>query len=210
MRSIITILLFSLSLACIAQPSGYTKLQDVSAFKTKLSTANSKIKNIASDFKQIKNLSLLSEKITSKGKFYYQEEDNVRIEYTTPYEYLLVMSGNKLLIKDEAKTNRINTGGSKMMQSVNGVMIDCMRGTVFANPDFETTAYTNSKNYLLAMTPTTPEMKQLFERIDVYFSKDGLDVNKLVMTEIGGDYTSMEFFNIRHNTSLNESLFKTK
>ncbi len=210
MRRVFTAILLFISLATYAQPKGFKALQDISAFKTSLAASNSNKSDISSDFKQVKNLSLLSEKISSKGKFYYKKEDKVRIEYTSPYQYLLVMNGNKLLIKDEQSTNKINTGNSKMMQSVNRIMMDCMRGTVFSNPDFKAKAYTNGQSYLLTMTPITSEMKQLFESIDVYFDKNGLDVTKLVMNEVGGDYTSMQFSNVRHNTSLNETLFKTK
>lgn len=210
MRSIFTAIFLITSVVAIAQPKGFSDVQNVSAFKADLSKANNSISDISSDFIQVKNLSLLSEKIKSKGKFYYKKEDKVRIEYTSPYSYLLVMSNNKMLIKDEQSTNKINTGNSKMMQSVNRIMMDCMRGTVFSNPDFKVKPYTNGQQYLLVMTPTTAEMKQLFESIDVYFDKTKLDVSKLVMNEQGGDYTSMQFSNIRHNTSLNETLFKTK
>ncbi|MBZ0098828.1 MAG: outer-membrane lipoprotein carrier protein LolA, partial [Taibaiella sp.] len=115
-----------------------------------------------------------------------------------------------MMVQDEQKSNKINTGNSKMMQSVNRVMIDCMQGTVFSNPDFKTTAYHNNSRYLLTLAPVSAEMKKLFEQIDVYMSKTNMDVVRLVMTETGGDYTNMEFYNTKHNSSLNESLFKVK
>ena len=96
-----------------------------------------------------RNLSLLSEKIKSKGKFYFKKEDKVRIEYTAPYAYLVVMNGGQLTIKDEQKTSKINTKNSKLMQSVNRIIIDCMRGTVFQNSDFKVSAYENGQNYLI-------------------------------------------------------------
>lgn len=211
MRSITLFILLFLSVTVTAQPAGYKKLDDVNGFRTSLAKTQAAVNNISSDFKQVKNLSLLAEKIQSKGKFYFMKEDKVRIEYIEPYSYLVVMNGTRMLVKDEQKTNKINAGNSKMMQSVNRIMVDCMRGTVLSNPDFKVTVYHNSKQYLLAMVPTSAEMKKLFDQIDVYMDKATLDVVKLVMTEKGGDYTSMDFYNTKHNTTaVNEALFKVK
>jgi len=210
MRSIASIILLFIAASVAAQPSGFKKLDDLQTFRTAMSASSAKLQNITSDFRQVKNLSLLAEKINSKGKFYFMKDDKVRIEYTEPYSYLMVMNGTRMLVKDEQKTNKINTGNSKMMQSVNRVMVDCMSGTVMSNPDFKVTVYKSSKQYLLSMVPVSPEMKNLFSQIEVYISQAALDVEKLVMTESGGDYTSMDFYNTKHNTPVNEALFKVK
>lgn len=209
-NKILTICLLLLTTAAYAQPKGYQPVKDISAFQNSLASANSKINTIKSDFSQVKEMSLLAEKINSNGKFYFQKEDKVRIQYTEPYDYLLIMNGTRLLVKDEHSTNKINTRNSKMMQSVNRVMVDCMQGTVFNNPDFSVKAYSNTSTYLLQMTPVDVTMKQLFDQVEVYMAKDSYDVEKLIMQESGGDYTIMKFTNIKHNTALNEGLFKAK
>jgi len=191
-----------------AQPKGFADIKNVTAFKDALAKSNASIETIASDFTQTKNLSMLSDKIKSKGKFYFKKDDKVRIEYTSPYSYLLVMNGGRLLVKDEQKTNKINTRNSKMMQSVNRIIIDCMRGSVFQNPDFKVQAFENGQHYLLSLSPVTEGMKKMFRQIDVYINKRNFDVNQLVMREQGGDYTDMDFTNTKHNVSLNETLFR--
>lgn len=193
-----------------AQPKGYQPLKNVKEFQAALSKANASVNTISSDFTQVKNLSLLSDKIKSKGKFYFKKDDNVRIEYTSPYSYVLVMSKGQILVKDEQKTSKISTKNSKTMQSVNRIMIDCMRGTVLNNPDFRTTAYENATTYLLSMEPANESMKKMFRTIDVYLSKKTFDVDRLTMTEQGGDFTDMDFTNSQHNIALNEAIFKVK
>src|ERR1700748_3558665 len=136
MRSICTVFLIVINLVAQAQPKGFQPLKDVAGFQHSLSVSNAAVQTINSDFNQTKNLSLLSDKIKSKGKFYFKKEDKIRIEYTSPYYYLLVMNGGQLMVKDEQKTTKVNTGNSKTMQSVNRVIIDCMKGAVFQNPDF--------------------------------------------------------------------------
>lgn len=194
----------------LAQPAGYIALKNTGALKDALAKSNAGTQTIASDFTQVKNMALLKEKIKSKGRFYFKKEDKVRIEYTAPYSYLMVMNGSQMLVKDEQKSNKINTGGSKLLQSVNRIMIDCMRGTMFQNPDFKVTALENGANYLLQLTPVNAAMKKMFSGIEVYMDKKTLDVNQLVMMEQGGDNTTMAFSNTRHNTSLNDQLFKAK
>ncbi len=209
-RFFCTVLLAVLSAVAFAQPKGFQGVKNVTAFQQSLSQANAGKQTIASDFSQVKNLSLLQDKIKSKGKFYFKKEDKVRIEYTSPYTYLLVMNGGQLMVKDEQKSNKINTRNSKTMQSVNRIMIDCMRGTVFQNPDFKVASYENPQTYLLSLVPATDAMKKMFKQIDVYMDKKNFDVSRLTMTENGGDFTDMDFTNTQHNTALNESLFKVK
>lgn len=197
-------------MAAMAQPKGYQPLKNITAFQQALSQANAAKNTIASDFVQVKNLSLLADKIKSKGKFYFKKEDKVRIEYTTPYYYLLVMNSGEIMVKDEQKSSRINTRNSKTMQSVNRIMLDCMRGTVFQNKDFKVSAFENAGGYLLSLMPATDAMKKMFKQIDVYMDRKSFDVDRLTMTETGGDFTDMDFSNTQHNTALNDALFKVK
>lgn len=204
------LILCVLAVGAYAQPKGFAAVKNVTAFQQSLSKANAGVQTISSDFMQVKNLSLLAEKIKSKGKFYFKKEDKVRIEYTSPYTYLLVMNGGQIMVKDEQKTSKVNTKNSKTMQSANRIMVDCMRGTVFQNPDFKTTVYENGQSYLLSMAPANESMRKMFREINVYMNKKNYDVHRLSMVEQGGDYTDMDFSNTQHNVSLNDALFKVK
>jgi outer membrane lipoprotein-sorting protein len=196
--------------AAYAQPKGYKQLANVAAFQQSLAKSTAALQTLQSDFVQTKHLSLLADKITSKGKFYYRKEDKVRIEYTSPFQYLLVMNGGQILVKDEQKTSHINARSSRMMQSINRIMIDCMRGSVFANQEFKVSAFENGGGYLLSLAPANDAMKKMFKQIDVYLTKTSLDVDRLTMTEQGGDYTDMDFTHAQHNIALNDALFKVR
>jgi outer membrane lipoprotein-sorting protein len=211
MRSVgVTLIACLFAVSMYAQPKGFHAVPNVPLFQQSLARSTASLQSIQSDFVQTKHLSLLSDKITSKGMFYYRKEDKVRIEYTSPFQYLLVMNGGQIMVKDEQKTSRINTRTSKVMQSVNRIMIDCMRGSVFSNPDFKVTAYENSSNYLLSLAPANDGMKKMFSKIEVYLTKTGYDVDRLTMNEQGGDYTDMDFSRTQHNIALNDALFKVR
>ncbi len=211
MRKILTVVIFScLAIMAQAQSKGYTPLKNTDAFRQALNQANASKESVVSDFTQTKHLSLLEDKITSKGQFFFKKENRIRIAYTEPYTYLLVMNGEEILVQDEQKTSRISTRNSKIMQSVNRIIIDCMSGNVLRNPDFSVAALESNNAYLLSLTPATDAMKKMFSRIDVYLDRKHFDVTRLTMTETGGDFTDMDFKNIRHNTPLNDALFKVK
>lgn len=193
-----------------AQPKGYKPVSNIAAFQQTLAKSTAALQSLQSDFVQTKHLSMLSDKIVSKGRFYYRQQDKVRIEYTTPFTYLLVMNGGQMLVQDEQKSSRVNTRNSKMMQSVNRIMIDCMRGSVFSNPDFKVSAYEDGSGYLLSLLPANDAMKKMFRQIDVYLTRGGLDVDRLTMTEQGGDYTDMVFKNAQRNLALSDALFKVR
>lgn len=204
-------ILFLSSISCFAQPGdGFVKVGDVSGLKNTLAKSYSSVNTLSSSFVQTKTMSLLDEQILSKGKFYYSKQDKIRIEYLNPYKYLMVINDGKMLVKDEQKTNKINAKGSKVLQSVNQVMVDCMSGTVFQNKDFKVTAYMNKSSYLLYLVPVTSDMKKMFERIEVYLQNMNMEVDRLIMIEKGGDRTDMKFSNTKHNVTLNEGLFKVK
>lgn len=208
---------FLIVLACLltpiflyAQPKGYRPVADVKAFQQKLASATAGLQSLRSDFTQVKHLAMLQDRLNAKGLFFYQKQDKVRIEYQHPYTYLLVMNAGQVLVKDEQKSTRMNAGASKVMRSVNRIMLDCMRGTVFTNPDFKVEAFEGSNGYLLQLTPATDAIKKMLSRIEVQLNKNSFDVQKLSMTEPGGDFTEMIFLNTQRNLKLDEALFKTR
>ena len=43
--------------------------------------------------------------------------------------------------------------------------------------------------------------EKMFKQVDVHMEKKTLDVDRLTMTETGGDYTDMDFSNTQHNAA---------
>ena len=193
-----------------AQPAGYSSLKDVNQFKKNFALSSQQLQSVESDFVQVKNLSLMKNKITSSGKFYYKKENKVRIEYLKPYSYLMVLNGHAMMVKDEQKKSNFNSRNNKMMQSINNIMLDCMSGNVYNNKDFTTSVYENQKEYLLSLIPSTSLMKKMFSKIEIYLSKNDFNVLRLNMIELGGDNSLMTFTNRLLNKSLDEKLFSTK
>lgn len=210
-KTVLFLVVTAFSMTGFAQaPKGFETMHNTASLQKVLAATAQKTQTISSDFTQIKHMKMMNDIIKSKGKFAFKQQDKIRIEYTSPFQYLLVMAGGQIMVRDENKTNKINTRNSKTMQSVNKIMMDCMRGTVFTNKDFSVNAFENKGQYLMQLTPASASMKSLFAGIDVYIDKTDNSVSKLVMNENGGDFTEMVFTNKKTNTTLADALFNIR
>ena len=190
-----------------AQYAGYSPVIDFAKFKVDFSAAAQKISSIKSDFTQEKNLSMLAEKINSKGKFLFKKESRVRMEYSHPFQYLMILNKDKVFVKDGRKENKISTRSNKLFQQINKIMMDCMQGTTLNNTDFKTRVFENKTTSLVELTPLTKGLKELFKSINVVIDKKDFSVISINMLELSGDNTIIRFINKELNASIPDSLF---
>lgn len=211
MRSVLLLFFFcAFVLATHAQYPGYKPVADVNAFKTQFTAAAQKMQTIKADFVQEKNLSLLAEKISSKGKFLFKKNNLVRMEYTEPFQYLVIINNNNVFVKDGQKENRISTKSNKLFQQINRMMVDCVQGTALSNPDFKVVVFENTSGYLIELSPVAKGMKDYFKNIHIILSKKDYTVNKLEMYEQSGDNTLITFLNKEMNATIADALFAIK
>jgi len=192
------------------QHPGYKPVTDVAGFKQQFATASRQTQSIQCDFVQEKNLSMLADKITSKGKFWFKKENKVRMEYTTPSYYLLVMNGKDIRTKDGQKESHVSTKGNKLFEQINRITVDCVQGNVVDNADFKTTILENAAGYLLEMTPVNKQLSQYFKTIVLLVDRKDLTVNKIEMYEAGGDNTTISFLHKQLNVNIPDATFAAK
>lgn len=211
MRKIILIVWIVVSgLIVQAQHPGYTQVTELTKFKEQFSAAAQKTLTIKSDFVQEKNLSMLSEKIVSKGKFWFKKDNLVRLEYTQPYQYLMIINKNNVYIKDGQKENKLSSKSNKLFQQINKITVDCVQGTALNNADFATKIFENKGTYLVELTPVAKGLKDYFKTINVVVDKKDYSVNTIEMIELSGDNTTLRFINKELNTTIPDALFTIK
>jgi outer membrane lipoprotein-sorting protein len=206
----LTLLIVISGITLKAQPAGYTQVTDLARFKGQFAAIAQKTESIQSDFTQEKNLSMLSEKIVSKGKFWFKKDNLLRMEYTKPFQYLMILNKDNMYIKDGAKENKVSTKSSKLFQQINKITVDCVQGAVFSNPDFITKAYENGGTYLVELSPVSKGLKEFFKNIDVVIDKKDYSVTTIQMNENSGDDTIIHFTNREINTPIPDALFAIK
>ena len=204
------ILILVTGLITKAQYPGYTAVADMAKFKTTFATAAQKTNSIKADFTQDKNLSMLSEKITSKGNFWFKKDSRVRMEYNQPFKYLMILNKDKAYIKDGQKESKVSTSSNKMFKQINKIMIDCMQGTALDNTDFKTRVFENKTNALVELTPVAKGMKTMFKSINVIVDKKDFSVVSIQMQELSGDNTILRFTNKELNAAIPDNLFDIK
>ena len=196
-----------LSQDAFAQRSGYKKVNDLATFKIEFSNKSSKVISIQSPFVQEKVLLALTEKITSTGEFWFKRSNKVRIQYNTPFEYLMVMNGDKILIRDNQKENRVNVNSNKLFQQVNQIMIDCVQGSILDSKDFTTVVYEGIDTYLLEMKPVSKSLQTFFQTIVLIVDKEDYSAYSIEMNEPSGDMTIIRFTDKKINAEVSDAVF---
>ena len=189
---------------------GYKVVKDTTSLKQKIESMSKATTSIESDFTQEKNLSMLSEKIISKGHFVFKKENLLRWEYSSPSKYLIVINKDKVIIKDEKKTTKYEMNSNKVFKEINDIMLSCVQGTIFKSNKFKTSYFENDKGYKLELIPQAKNMKETFKKINLYFDKTVTSVTKMEMIESNEDLTSLDFINKKLNAPIAETIFIVK
>lgn len=201
-------IIFSLPLIGFSQ--NYKAVKDTALLKTKIENMSKTINTMESDFTQEKNLSVLSEKIISKGHFVFKKENLLRWEYLTPTKYLIVINKEKIFIKDTKKTSKYDMNSNRVFKEINDIMLSCVQGTIFKSNKFKTNYFENDKYYKLELLPQTKNMKETFKKINLYFDKSVTSVAKMEMIESSEDLTMIDFSNKKLNAPVAENSFIVK
>lgn len=188
----------------------FKAVKDTSALKQKIENMSKTTNSIESDFTQEKNLSMLSEKVISKGHFIFKKENLLRWEYSSPSKYLIVINKDKVIIKDEKKTTKYDMNSNKVFKEINEIMLSCVQGTIFRSNKFKTSYFENEKFYKLELIPQVKNMKETFKKINLYFDKNVTSVAKMEMIENNDDLTSLDFTNKKLNAAVSETIFTVK
>jgi len=209
-KVIIFLVVFSTALGSFAQ-GAFKPVKDTTAFKQKVDKMSRETNSIESDFTQVKDLSVLSEKITSKGHLCFLKQNNLRWEYFDPYKYIIVINKDKILIKDESnKVKKYDMNTNKVFKEINDIMISCVNGEILRSNKFKVTYFENDKSYKLELIPLVKSMKESLKKINMYFDKNVTSVIKLEMVENGDDVTTIDFTNKKLNAPVAPEKFTLK
>ena len=206
MRKIIALIFISQ----LTFSQNFKAVKDTAVLKSKIEAMSKTVNSIESDFIQEKNLSILSEKIISKGNFKFKKENMLRWEYNTPYKYLIVINKDKIWIKDEKKTQKYDMNSNKVFKEINDVMMTCVQGNIFKSGKFKVTYFENEKQYKLELIPLQKNMKESLKKINMYFDKSVTSVSKLDMIEPNDDYTTLDFTLKTQNAQLPDNIFTVR
>lgn len=196
-----------LTLAANAQYPGFSLFKNQDAFKQAFNAATKNTFSIKSDFSQEKTLSMLTDKITSRGNFWFKRENKVRMEYTQPFPYLLILNGGRIYIRDGQKENKLSANSGKVFEQVNRILLDCVGGTILTNPDFRARVFEGPGSFLIELDPVAKNLKELYQKINIFIDKKDYTAVSIDMFELSGDHSSIHFFNKVLNANIPDTQF---
>ena len=191
----------------LAKKAGYV-YQD---FENRLAKEAQTMQSIESDFTQVKYLDILDEKVTSKGKFYYQKSGKIRMEYAQPVNYLIVINDSRLKIVSDGKKSVMSLTANKMMNQMQDMLTACMIGDLSKmSSDYKLEYFENDSYYIVKIKPVNKAIQTYISEIEIYLDKKDMSVYKLRLSETATNYTEYEFYNKRFNALKDETKFSIR
>jgi outer membrane lipoprotein-sorting protein len=188
----------------------FIPMVDVKEFKKALENFSTNTKSIQSEFIQEKQLSILEEKISSKGSFSFQRENSVRWEYTEPIQYAIIIRNEKFSIKDGDKVNSYDVNSNLLFKQINRIIISMVSGNLPSGEEFDLSYFENKDLYQVSLVPVREEVEDMISSIQIFQSKKDLTVVKVRLTESNGDYTVLHFQNTILNAEIPVETFLVK
>jgi len=198
---ILLFVLVSVHLSLMAQ-------QNEAQIRQAITQAASTMKTMQCDFTQTKHLKMLNDKMTSKGRMYYQQTNRLRWEYTSPYSYTFILNDDKVLLKNKQRNDVIDVNKNKLFREIARIMMNSVVGTSLTDDkSFKSTIATNGNEWIASLLPQRKDMKQLFQKIILHFNRTNAMVKQVELIERNGDKTVIELNNIRTNEKISADMF---
>jgi outer membrane lipoprotein-sorting protein len=174
----------------------------------KVQEQQKKTTTLQADFRQEKELALLSKPEVSTGTFVYSRPNNVLWQYAAPKKVQMVIAGGVLTTyyADLGKAERVDVKRFEdrifKYMGASGAIDELARYFDFT--------FTDSKSkpvYVLDLTPKNRAVSRRVRSIKLWIDKTTYLTTKIEYVEGDGDITRYEFSNIRINEPVPQSKF---
>lgn len=200
------VLIFALTVT-LAAPAAAQQQSDADVI-SRINRVAASLSTIECDFTQTRHISMLNDKMTSKGKMYYQRSDKLRWQYTSPYAYTFIVNGAKVSMKSKGRTDVVDASSNAFFKELVRIMAGSVTGRCLSSDkDFKVALAVGKTEYVATLTPRRRQMQQLFKNVVLHFDKARSMVSRIELVEKNGDRTVIALTNVRTNHALNASLF---
>ena len=205
-KSIVILLLsFYTIVSFTTNDEGFTKVKEKDKVLNELKRVANKTNTIKADFIEEKYLAAFKKPQVSSGKFYYKADDKMRWEQNTPFEYIILINGNSLRIKENGKEKNIPASG-RIALKINDFMLKIIGGN-FENKDFETFCYESTNRYKLELIPKTKQIRKIYTKFELFFLKKNKRLQQMIFFEANGDKRITTYSNQKYNESISDKIF---
>lgn len=197
-------LLFSVSSASGADSKPLTEAQAAEAIK-KIDASCAGIKSLTADFKQVKDIAILQEKMVSTGKMYFAD-GMLRWEYVSPCTCLFILNKEKVLLQSSQTSSKMDVNSNRLFKSIARIIMNSITGQgLSGGEDFKVRMFLDGGCYSAELEPLKKEMKQMFKTVRLHFGKD-LKVNEVDLVDNSGE-TVISILNAEYNKTVDAKVF---
>ncbi len=174
----------------------------------KVQEQQKKTETLQADFKQEKELALLSQPETSSGTFVFSKPNNVLWSYDAPKRVQMLITSGMLTTyyPDLNKAERIDVKRFEdrifRYMGTSGAIDELARYFDFTFTDTSTSPY-----WLLDLSPKSKVVAKRVQHIKIWIDKATYLTSKFEYVEGDGDITRYEFKNIRVNQPVEQARF---
>jgi len=183
----------------VAQPKGFLTMSNNSSFIDSFTKKSASIFTNEADFVQEKSISVMTEKLISKGKFYYKKENLMRWEILTPTPSCMVLKEGKISIQEKGKIKTVDSKSNKIIKNLNEIMLSSGSGSMLTSKEYEYILYENATQVFVQLIPLSSVTKKHITKIELLIEKSDYTVSQLKLIEPSGDYLKMDFTNKKLN-----------
>lgn len=171
-----------------------------------LKSALAEMETIQGDIQQEKSFAFLTNKLVSTGTFKYQNNDRLRWEFTEPMEYIILINGNSMRLREDGAEKKYK-GVDRILRQVKEIILGCIDGSIMSNSNYRTDFSSNGDRVRIQLQPKAKDLKEFIQQIDVQFQLTGSVLKQVSLTDPSGDVTDIYFSNVLNNRSIDESVF---
>ncbi|MGM5631264.1 outer membrane lipoprotein carrier protein LolA [Apibacter raozihei] len=200
------VVLLLISTCMLGQKKALTS-SEIKALKINVENYSSKISSLESNFFQVKHMDFMEKDIKSSGKLYFKS-GNVRWEYSSPYNYYMILKNNKMHINDNGKKKEMNMSSSEMLKELSKVISGTIQGkNIFDESKFQINYYKVLEHYQVVMVPKDKNIKKYIKQVEIGLSGNTYLVNTIKVMEPTEDYTIITFSNQKKNNTISDAKF---
>lgn len=186
---------------------GFKEIKNPSAVLAKLQEVSKATKTISTDFTETKHIAVLTTPQIATGKMYYKQQDKMKWMQQKPFEYIILINGEQLRIKDNGKEKSFSEGG-KIASRINKFMMGLIQGDYQDSRGYTSKFFESGDRYLVELTPTVKSLSKVYDKLELYFDKKEYRLHRIKFFEASGDLRDVEFHDQIYNGKIEESVFQ--
>jgi outer membrane lipoprotein-sorting protein len=159
-------------------------------------------RGVVAQFREEKQLALLSEPLESRGTLYFVPPDRLSRETSEPSRTRLVIDGDRFFFRDAAGSQALDLSANPIAREYvrNFVVLfngdlDALRGRY--EPEF----HADASGWRLVLTPRGVPLSDFIERVTL--EGRGRALTRMELVEAGGDRTTTWFESVRTDRAFN-------